>query len=611
MSVRILPDALVNQIAAGEVVERPASVVKELVDNALDAEATRVEVQLRSGGRALIRVVDDGVGMDRHDAMMCIERHATSKIGSLDDLLQVRSLGFRGEALPSIASVSRFTLLTRPADREVGTRLAVEGGELRKVADAGCALGTEIDVRSLFFNVPARRKFLRTAHTEYGHCVEAVIRAALARPDVRFEVKHDDRVTLRAPRVATRLDRAGDLLGEHGRKLIPVRFADLGFEIDALVSPVGVHKSTVTGSQYLFVNGRFVRDRMIRRGVYEAYRGIVPKGRYPVVILDVRCDPGAVDVNVHPQKTEVRFHDPRGLVQSIAVGLREGLEGEGIHRPVLTHPVEAPLPQRVPRPALVLPFDPSPPMAAEDGPPRSRVPAMPPSLAPLQQPDPALPPAQSPAQSPAQPPAAVASTRSRDKLLPVPRYRDLTVIGQLAQTYLVCEGGGELVLIDQHAAHERVVLHRLRQQRRERIGTSQVLLTPAVVSLPESKAAALLDRLDVLGTAGLEAHAFAPGQIAVTAVPALLAEVDVIALVRDLADEVAEGRQRSIDDLVEHILATMACHNAVRARDPLTHTQMRALLASLDEVDVSVCAHGRPVAVGISVAELERRFHRT
>ena len=334
MPVRILEETLVNQIAAGEVVERPASVVKELVENALDASALQVRVTLGAGGRDLVMVTDDGEGMDRADALMCLERHATSKITVADDLFRIGTLGFRGEAIPSIASVSRFTLTTRRHDADMGTRIRVEGGRLLDVTPAGAAPGTEIAVRDLFHNVPARRKFLRSADTELGHCQEAVTREALIRPDVDWQLLHDGRLLFHAPPTEDWRQRAADLLGPHGEALVPADFARGTLEVRGLVSPVGVHRQSASGTSWLYVNGRFVRDPVLRRAVQAAYAGIVPKDRHPVVILDVRLPAHEVDVNVHPAKTEVRFSDPGPLQAAISAGLRASLQEQGIRRPV-------------------------------------------------------------------------------------------------------------------------------------------------------------------------------------------------------------------------------------------------------------------------------------
>jgi len=533
--IRVLEDRVVNKIAAGEVVERPASVVKELVENALDAGARVLRVDLRSGGRNLVQVADDGAGMDRADATLCIERHATSKIRSDEDLFAIGTLGFRGEAIPSIAAVSRFELITRRHDAPAATRVVLEGGRLVTVEEAGAPVGTQVTARSLFFNVPARRKFLRTVATELGHCLEAVTRQALIRPELDVTVTHDGNTPLRAPVVSDLAGRAADLLGPHGRALMPVAFRSGALSVEGLVSPVGVHRASARGSTYLYVNGRFVADPLLRRAVREAYRGIVPKGRHPTVVLSLRVPPDHVDVNVHPSKTEVRFQHGRELAGALSRGIRDGLEQHGIQQPV--------------RP-----------------PPRPRAP--------------------DPGPAPSQ--------------------------GQLARTYLLCEGAGEMVIIDQHAAHERVTLHRLQRARRERLGGGQRLLTPALVELTAARAAALAPHTPLLARYGLEVEPFGGDSMVVKQVPEALTGADPQRLLEDVADDLSQGGDgRAADALVEHLLNTMACHTSVRAGQTLSPYEMRELLRSLDQVDFEVCAHGRPVCIRISPAELERRFHRS
>ncbi len=620
MAVRILEEQLVNKIAAGEVVERPASVVKELVENALDAGATELRLQLRAGGRNLIRVTDDGSGMDRTDAVMCLERHATSKIKEDDDLFRVATLGFRGEAIPSIASVSRFELVTRRHDAEAGTRLRVEGGKLLEVEPAGCAAGTEISVSSLFYNVPARRKFLRTVETELGHCIEAVTREALIRPGVDIEITHDDRPLLRCVRTEDPRQRAADLLGPHGDALVPAAFVRGRLSVTALVSPVGVHRANPQGCSYLYVNGRFVKDMVLRRAVSQAYAGIVPKDRYPVVILDLSVPVEDVDVNVHPAKTEVRFQHAFELQAAVAEGLRNALQEHGIRRPVAIEARYRPeerggeqielgmrsVGERVDTAAGRGERDRAGQAHAHAG----RIVVQERPVAPLLSGVPLLsdtprrgvePTAGSP---PAERPAGHA-------LLPVPRFQDLRVIGQLDRTYILTEGAGELVIVDQHAAAERITLYRLMRAPIESMGGSQRLLVPTMIELPIARARTLAANTDALAPYGLEISAMGGGSIAVHALPAVLACADLGTLLADIADDLAEGGSGSAPvELIEHALATMACHTSIRAGQTLDGADMHSLLVQLDAVDFSVCAHGRPVAIRISPGELERRFHR-
>lgn len=605
--IRILEDRLVNQIAAGEVIERPAAALKELVENSLDAGATRIHVQLEAGGRNLIRVVDNGRGMDDADALMCLERHGTSKIRREEDLFRVSSLGFRGEALPSIASVSRFELLTRPSAKREGQKVVVEGGRLRSRAPTGCPEGTQISVRNLFYNMPVRRKFLRTVPTELGHCAEAIISQALIRPEVDWTLEHNGQVLLRAPIAKDRKERASDLLKGQGQSLFPVQFSVGDLEVEALLSPVGVHQAAAKGSLYLFVNGRYVRDALVRKAVREAYRHIVPKGRFPVVVLEVRVPPEEVDVNIHPSKTEVRFRHGRDMVQAVSQGLRNALEAHGIRRPM--REFNAPVPEsQDPMRQGGLGFSrPAPDLTQAPGP-ATPYAASPPS-------EDFSPPPMGPTQSLSAAPESAenlpAASQPANDLLPVARFADLVVLGQLLGTYLVCQGGNEMILIDQHAAHERVMLHQLMRHAKEHLGGAQRLLTAMVVDMPLHKAKLLEDNLGVLAELQFEVEPYGGGAFAVRAVPPLLAKVDIEKLLHDVADGLAVGQRGNAGrDIQEHVMATMACHNSVRAHQRLNDYEMRKLLEALDEVDFGVCAHGRPVAIRISEAELERRFHR-
>lgn len=606
--IRILEDRLVNQIAAGEVIERPSAALKELVENSLDAGATRIHVQLEAGGRNLIRVIDNGRGMDDADALMCLERHGTSKIRGEEDLFRVSSLGFRGEALPSIASVSRFELLTRPAANREGQKVVVDGGKLRSRAPAGCPEGTQISVRSLFYNMPVRRKFLRTVPTELGHCAEAVISQALIRPEVDWTLEHNGQVLLRAPVALNRKERAADLLKGQGLALFPVKFSAGDLEVEALLSPVGVHQAAAKGSLYLFVNGRYVRDALVRKAVREAYRHIVPKGRFPVVVLEVRVPPEDVDVNIHPSKTEVRFRHGRDMVQAVSQGLRDALEAHGIRRPMKEFNPDRGVPQGperqeglgLPRPVFRA-TDTTPGMASvisSDSTNTMNVDAAPPLEINTHA---------GHSHTVSQP----AVGAPENDLLPVARFADLVVVGQLLGTYLVCQGGSEMILVDQHAAHERVMLHHLMKHAREHLGGAQRLLTATVVDLPLHKAKLLEENLEVLAELQFEVEPYGGGSFAVRAVPPLLAKVDIEKLLHDVADGLAVGQRGNAGrDIQEHVMATMACHNSVRAHQRLSDFEMRKLLEALDEVDFGVCAHGRPVAIRISEAELERRFHR-
>ncbi len=598
MRIRVLDDRLVDQIAAGEVVERPASVVKELVENAVDAGATDIRVQLRAGGQTLVRVVDNGHGMSREDALLCIQRHATSKIRTAEDLGNILSLGFRGEALPSIASVSRFTLTTRETDAPVGTRLQVDGGEVVSVSDAGAAAGTEIDVRSLFYNLPVRRKFLRAIGTELGHCMEAVQRVALIHPEVGFNVMHEERELLSAPIVATRRERASDLLGPQGAALVSVGFGDAGVQVEGHVSPVGVHRSTRTGAVYLFVNGRFVRDVILHRALSEAYRGIVPKGRHPVVVLEVRLDPGAVDVNVHPNKIEVRFVRPRDVVRAVADGLTRALEQHGVRQSVRID-ATAPLPTWQPVPG--------PRPAADDVGGRStpRAPVQT-SLSPHPADDPRVaPPRAMVLPQPGPEPVLVRDSPATYTSAPVQKYRELRIIGALGTTFIVCEGPNGLVVVDRLAAQELVLLGQLMDDEGARVPV-QRLLTQRDVHLPVAHASALAVGNSALKAVGLDVRRVKGGHFAIHAMPALLEKADIEVVLRDIAAELSNDARRDSARLaVARLVAVAALSVSVDL--PLTPYQMQTAMASMDEVDPALVRE-RTIAVRVDSAELLRRF---
>lgn len=497
--VRILEDHLVNQIAAGEVVERPASVVKELVENALDAGATRISVRLREGGRALVEIEDNGQGMDPDDVLMCLERHGTSKIRTDADLVGVSTLGFRGEALPSIASVSRFHLVSRPREREEGLQVRVDGGRVRAPSPVGCPPGTRVVVRDLFFNVPARRKFLRRPQTEQGHAVEAVRRQALIRPQIAFSVAADGRQLLRAPVVAEWATRVADLLKIKG-SLIPVGFESGALRVQALLGTPDQAKAGSAGV-YLYVNGRFVRDALLRRALHAAYAELLPKGRGPTAVLQVFLPPEDVDVNVHPAKVEVRFRLARDLHDVLVQQLREALLAGGVEPlpgPFVrtaprTH--QAPLPLPTPGPLW------SPPPPPPDAPDHT----------------PGVQDSPTPSPEPLPPQVHVVPVDSAPMVAAEPEPTSLRPLGPVGDYWLFTRDGA-LVVLDARAA-----LTQAQRVHLEQGGDPSRLLLPPIVSLDPARAAALGPALPVLAAAGLEVVDYGGGDFAVTQVPAGLA----------------------------------------------------------------------------------------
>jgi DNA mismatch repair protein MutL len=603
-----LPDDLANQIAAGEVVERPASVVKELVENALDSGATRVKVELEQGGVALVRVSDDGAGMPADDAVLALERHATSKIDRKEDLFALRTFGFRGEALPSIASVSRLRLLTRARGAAEGTEVGVEGGGAPRVKPAGAAEGTSVEVRDLFFNVPARRKFLKSTGTESAHVSEALMLAALARPDVSFFLVRDGRAAREWLRVPTRRERVAQTidgerletcLGERGPMKIE---AHLTAPERARAGAVGLH---------LFVNGRPVRDRPLARAVAQAYGSVLEPGRYPVGAVYVDLPPDQVDVNVHPQKAEVRFADGRALFDAVtrelhgALARAFNLPALGTGRPWsfgraprdATEPGEPVTTRYVPESeAGTLGGDPW-----ELAPP-SEDPSTQKSLA-----------ERTTLTSLADVPAARPADGQASKALfeGAGFYASLEFLAQVRGTFLVCSGSDGLYVLDQHAAAERVTYDRLRRAFEARAMSTQRLLIADVVELLPAEVATLEEHAAEVAALGVELRAVGPNAVAVHAVPTLLMRGRPERIVRDLVAELGRAATRPFGDAADMVLATMACHGSIRAGDALSREEAVALLRALDHIDFGGhCPHGRPVVTRIGYDELERRVGR-
>lgn len=601
MKLRLLPETIVNRIAAGEVVERPASVVKELVENAIDAEARRIDVVMTNGGRSLISVTDDGRGMSRDDLELCVDRHATSKLKD-DDLFDIRYLGFRGEALPSIASVSRTTISSRTSDRD-GTlagdawELTVIGGRKSETRPASLAAGTRVEVRDLFFATPARLKFLKAERTEFGHAVDAVKRLAMAHPDIAFSVSDGTRtaLSLRAPGAdlfEARRTRLVDIMGrEFGENSIAI---DAGREGCRLTGFAGLPTFNRGNAQfqYMFVNGRPVRDRLLHGAVRGAYADLLAGNRHPVLALFLDLDPLTVDVNVHPAKAEVRFQD-QGLVRGLIVSaLKHAFAEAGLRS--ATTASQAALGSA--RPAHIGAGSPvSYGTKVSNYATASLRETAFQSYAPLAR----------DIQSSA--PAAAEIESDPDLEYPLGAAR-----GQLHQTYVIAQTADGIVIVDQHAAHERLVYERIKNALLGDGVARQGLLLPEVVELDPAAAARLVERSDELGELGLIIEAFGDGAIVVREIPALLGDTDVKALVRDLADELSEYDQTfSLREKLEDVCSTMACHGSVRAGRTLTGEEMNALLREMEQTPNSgQCSHGRPTYVELKLADIEKLFGR-
>ena len=601
MSLRRLPETLVNRIAAGEVVERPASAAKELVENALDAGATRIEVTLRDGGASYLCVADDGRGMTPEELELAVERHVTSKLPD-DDLVDIRFLGFRGEALPSIGAVARLTLTSRPRDQAEAWQLRVEGGRKGRLEPAAGQPGTRVEVADLFYATPARLKFLKTARSETGAVEDIVRRLAMANPAVAFRVEAEGRRLLDLPvgqgdLLDRRLRRLGAVLGrEFAENALPIEALREGIRLSGHAGLPTLNRAT-TQHQYLFVNGRAVRDKLLYGAIRGAYQDFLAGNRHPLVVLFLELPPAEVDVNVHPMKAEVRFRDA-GLVRGLIVGaLRHALAAAG-HRASTTVAAGAlgafrPEGQGAPMPAYQQPYRGAQPS-------RGFAEAVAQYHAPLGEalPGLALRPQVRPAAEQAPAPAAQH---------PLGAAR-----AQLFGTYVVAETPDGLVIVDQHAAHERLVYERMKAELAHKGVARQALLLPEVVELDAAAAERLAARAEELAEIGLVLEAFGQGAVVVREVPALLGQTDVKGLVRDLADELAElGQAFALKERLAEVCGTLACHGSVRAGRRLAPEEMNALLRQMEVTPHSgQCNHGRPTYVELKLADIEKLFGR-
>ncbi|MCS7314410.1 MAG: DNA mismatch repair endonuclease MutL [Bryobacterales bacterium] len=631
--IRILPDEVANKIAAGEVVERPASVVKELLENSLDAGATEVRIEVAAGGRRLVRVADDGCGMGRDDALLAFERHATSKLREARDLLAISSLGFRGEALPSIAAVSRLTLETRAADEPTGTRVEVAGGRILRVSEIALAPGTAVAVRDLFYNMPARRKFLRSEQTELAHIASLVTQYSLAYPEKSFSLRHEARTLLEVTPVARLRDRVYQVFGSE----LLEELVDLGVRERALetpadregrapAAPTGAvfrlrgfvsqphHQRPNRNSIYLFVNRRLIRDRLLMHALLAAYRNLAPPDVFPFALLFLECDPSEVDVNVHPAKTEVRFRHSAFVHDFVCDAVREALAEA---RPVSAIPLPAPA-----QPAVGLPYSEYSQHALDEA-----WRACQGSGAPLL-------PQQAGEETPwagADPGPFVAPERAEGLRLPLPETHrgfppewleeavvsmaniaELRPLGQIRDSFIVAAGPDGLWLVDQHVAHERILFEKFLKRRQQGRVETQSLLTPLILALTPAQQADYERIAAELQAAGFEIEPFGGRTIAVKAAPAGIPPADLekaLLEVLEPADE--DWRRAPLEDLRRRIAAALACRAAIKINTPLETARMEWLLRALAAAEHPMsCPHGRPTVLRYPMREILRAFRR-
>lgn len=593
--IRRLPSHLVNQIAAGEVVERPASVVKEVVENAIDANASHIEVTLHEGGRSFIQVMDDGDGMSPDDMKLAVERHATSKLSS-DDLFNIQSLGFRGEALPSIGAVSRLSITSSEKDKSEGWYLKVEGGDISNPVPAPFRKGTTVEVRDLFYAIPARLKFLKMPGTEVGHATDVLQKLAMAYPEIAFKLKTENRTIFNYLPKENQLDRLSDIMGQD--------FSDNALEISA--SKDGVTVSGYAGlptlnrgnaqMQFLFINGRPVKDKVLAGAVRAAYQDYLARERHPLLCLFLTVPALAVDVNVHPAKTEVRFRDS-GLVRGLLVSaLRNALSGMG-HQASTTvsdQALSSFQPHSAPEQRTPTPNQPKPTFTAS-----------------WQQQSFARPAQHHVAEStPFQPEVRTETFQEENQELV--DYPLGAACAQIHGTYIIAQAKEGLVVVDQHAAHERLVYEKMKEQLSKKGVKTQALLIPEVVTLDEKRLKLLLEKVNELAQLGLGIEPFGKDAVLVREIPDIIGQADITSLVKDLADEIQEwGTASLLKEKIEEICSTMACHGSIRAGRKLTVLEMNQLLRQMEMTNSSgQCNHGRPTYIHLELKDLEKLFGR-
>ena len=614
--IRLLPETVASQVAAGEVVERPASVAKELIENSIDAGAQKIDIIIRRGGISLVRVIDDGRGMDRDDALLSLERHATSKIRSAADLQAVATLGFRGEALPSIASVSRFRLTTREAGALAGTEIVVNGGRLEIARDGGEAPGTQVEVRSLFYNLPARRKFLRSENTESRNIEHQIHLQAIGHPQIGFSLLRDDRVLFQLPAAATLGDRIRDLYGadllEH---LVAVNgTASSNVRISGFIGHAGVSRQTRT-QQLVFVNGRAIDSNLITAAIREGYHTALMKRQYPVTFLFLELDPAVVDVNVHPAKREVRFRDPNAVREAIVRSIQSILEaGRAAWQEKFRAPLSSPSvsPKAAPdlrlRPGVSAPVESHRELPYPGPTAHNRVIA-------------------GAGGSGGAPDSEIVEQISHVRALPVDSASDghalqrqsskaasqqFQIIGVLNKLYVLMENVDGLVLVDQHAAHERILFEELRRRMEEQGVPTHKLLLPQTFDVPPRDADWIERNISILQKMGIGIEAFGPGTFKIDSVPSFLTVSDPVQFMRKVMDDLnSTTKSASAMRLGEEIIAKTVCRHAVKANDPLRYPEVEKLIHDLLDCDLPYCCpHGRPTMIQISLLELEKKFGR-
>jgi DNA mismatch repair protein MutL len=584
--INILSEDTANKIAAGEVIERPSSVVKELVENSIDAGPKKISVELLGGGKTLIRVLDDGCGMSPDDALLCLERHATSKISSAEDLYAIRSFGFRGEAIPSIAAVSKMEIITRAPDSLSATRVVIEGGIIRIVSEKGAPPGTQITVRQLFFNTPARQKFMKSSATEYSHVLNMLQRQALAHPQINFRLVNGERETLNLPPANSIADRLALVWGND--LVAQLKYGEARNDSLSIIAYLAAPTLTRSNRdhQFFFLNRRPISNRLLTKALSEAYRGSVMSDRFPVAFIFIDIDPALVDVNIHPTKREVRFADPNAVSEQVLLAFHSAFRkeqrrfqpGAASMAPTISPPPrrDEPLFQRI--------------RFNEDA-----FPAMPPEV--QHEPAPMT-------------PAALPVARPTADFSAVPE--DACFIKQIFNSYLLCVQGNDVLIIDQHALHERMLYQELveRSGRAEKI--FQQMLIPIPIELPPDRSEILNAHLDLFAQIGIEIEPFGPRSFVVTALSFAHKEQRVIEIIRDGADELYLGlKLKAPREILQRLMTISACKNSIKSGDSLSDSEAEALLESLKRIpQPATCLHGRPLVLRLNESQIARAFGR-
>lgn len=587
--IRQLPASVVAKIAAGEVIERPASVVKELLENAIDAGSTRIELEIEQGGVELIRVVDDGSGIEPDDLPLVFSSHATSKLANADDLFRIGTLGFRGEALASIGGVAQVTVQSRPPNRDFGAEIGCHGGELTSVRDWNGAPGTRVEARHLFYNTPVRRKFLRTTSTELGHVCEAFTRLALCRPGLHLVLRHNGKHVYEVPGSASLPDRLRLFFGDDVReRLYAIEAAAGPARLRGYIADPACERGTAK-MQYLFLNGRCIRDRSLGHALQEGYRGLLMTGRYAVAFLFLEMPPDLVDVNVHPTKAEVRFRDGQALYHLVLTTVRDKLRSLDLTARLQAPYAQPPAafePSAGPEPAAPLPWEPAEATAEPPGP----------TLFPTAAAAPAT--------------ASQLSPPPLTSLAPLPTLEKAI---QVHDSYLVLETPEGMLVIDQHALHERILFEQLKRRMRTGNLETQRLLIPEPVELPAEQAARTLEHREALAELGLQVEDFGGGTLLLHSYPAVLGNRSPQAILRAVVDHLmSKERAPSREQLLNDLMSLMACHAAVKAGDRLTPEEIAALIAQRDLAEnTHHCPHGRPTSLLFRRQDLDRQFRRT